>query len=97
MRFSISQHTRDVSLLEGLMIFFDCGYVVKYTQRSVCEFIITKTEHLANNIIPFFNKHPIVGSKHFNYLDFKSALNIIKNNYYMILFKVFYNFMNNSN
>jgi len=30
-------------------------------------------------IIPFFEKHPIAGSKHLNFLDFKSAALIIKN------------------
>lgn len=79
MRFSIGQHMRDISLLEGLVVFFGCGYVVKYAQRSVCEFVVTRTEHIANNIIPFFDKHPILGSKYSNYIDFKSALNIIKN------------------
>jgi hypothetical protein len=70
---------RDISLLESLVVFFSCGYVVNYTQRSICEFIVTRTQDVANNIIPFFDKHPIVGSKYSNYLDFKSALNIIKN------------------
>jgi hypothetical protein len=27
----------------------------------------------------FFEEHPVIGSKHFNYLDFKSAVYIIKN------------------
>jgi len=79
LRFSIGQHSRDISLLKGFIIFFDCGYVVNYAQRSVCEFIVTKTDHIANNIIPFFDKHPIVGSKYSNFLYFKSALHIIKN------------------
>jgi LAGLIDADG DNA endonuclease family protein len=83
LRFSIGQHSRDISLLEGIVVFFGCGYVVNYTQRSVCEFIVTRTEHLANKIIPFFDKYPIVGSKYFNYLDFKSALDIIKNKEYL--------------
>jgi hypothetical protein len=29
-------------------------------------------------IIPFLDKHPILGSKHLNYLDFKSAAYIIQ-------------------
>jgi hypothetical protein len=53
--------------------------VINYTQRSVCEFVVTKTDHIANYIIPFFDKHPIIGPKYFNYLDFKSALFIFKN------------------
>jgi NADH:ubiquinone oxidoreductase subunit K len=79
LRFSIGQHSRDISLLEGLVVFFGCGYLTNYTQRSVCEFIVTRTDHLADKIIPFFDKHPVIGSKYSNYLYFKSALDIFKN------------------
>jgi LAGLIDADG endonuclease len=59
--------------------FFSYGCVIKYTQRSVCEFIVTSTHHLVHNIIPFFDKHFIVGLKYYNYLYFKSIFNILKN------------------
>ena len=78
LRFSISQHSRDFLLLKNLISFFGCGYVVKYQKRSVCEFIVTKIDHIVEQIIPYFEKYPIVGSKHFNYLNFKSAAYIIK-------------------
>lgn len=66
-------------LLESLVNFFGCGYVIKYKNCAVCEFIVTKIEHIILHIIPFFDKYQIIGSKNFNYLDFKSAANIIKN------------------
>jgi hypothetical protein len=82
LRFSISQHSRDVYLLESLVDYLGCGYVIKYEKRSVpagSEFIVTKIDHIVEHIIPFFEKHPIVGSKHLNYLKFKNAAIIIKN------------------
>jgi len=79
LRFSIAQHSRDLLLLESFVNFFGCGYVAKYKNRSVYEFIVTKIDHIVDHIIPFFEKHPIVGSKHLNFLDFKSAASIIKN------------------
>ena len=78
MRLSIGQHKKNILLLEGLVVFC-CDYIAKYAQRSVCEFIVTITEHIANSIIPFFDIHSVEKSKYSNYLDFKSALNIIKN------------------
>ena len=51
----------------------------KYKNRSVCEFIITRIDNLVNDIIPFFDKHIIRGSKHSNFLDFKKVALIIKN------------------
>lgn len=79
LRFSIAQDLRDVSLLESFIDFFGCGYVVRYKNRSMGEFVVTKIEDIVNHIIPFFDKHTIRGSKHSNYLDFKSAALIIKN------------------
>jgi hypothetical protein len=52
---------------------------MNYKKRSVSEFIVTKIDHIVEHIIPFFDKHPILGSKHLNFLDFKSAAYIIKN------------------
>ena len=79
LRFSIGQHSRDHLLLESLVNFFGCGYVVKYEKREVCEFIVTKIDHIILHIIPFFDKYPIIGSKCLNYLNFCKAANIIKN------------------
>lgn len=53
--------------------------MVRYKNRSVCEFIVTKIDNVVNNIIPFFEKHNIRGSKYSNFLDFKSTALIIKN------------------
>lgn len=52
---------------------------MNYKKRSVSEFIITKIDHIVEHVIPFFDKHPILGSKHLNFLDFKSASYILKN------------------
>ena len=51
----------------------------KYKNRLVCKFIVTKIDHIVYNIIPFFDKHNIKGSKHGDFLDFKSTAFIIKN------------------
>jgi hypothetical protein len=79
LRFSIAQHSRDFLLLKSLVNFFGCGKVTKYEKRAVCEFIVTKIDHIVLHIIPFFEKYPIIGSKYFNFLDFKNAADIIKN------------------
>jgi len=60
LRFSISQHSIDLLLLESFVDFFNCGYVVKYKNRLICEFIVTKIDHIIEHIIPFFEKHLIL-------------------------------------
>ena len=79
LRFSISQHSRDFLLLESLVKFFGGGYVMSYKNRPLCEYIITKIDLITEKIIPFFNKHHIIGSKHLDFSDLKNASYIIKN------------------
>jgi hypothetical protein len=43
------------------------------------EYIVTKIGHIVEDIIPFFEKYPVGGSKYFSYLDFKRVANIINN------------------
>lgn len=41
--------------------------------------LLQKIDLIVKNVIPFFDKHSILESKHLNFLDFKSSANIIKN------------------
>lgn len=82
LRFSIAQHSRDLLLLESFINLFGGGFVMNYTKlgsATICEFVVAKIDLILNYVIPFFEKHPILGSKHLIYLDFKSAAYIIKN------------------
>lgn len=79
LRFSISQHSRDLLLLESFVKLFQGGFVVNYTKRPLCEFVVAKIGLILECVIPFFDKHPILGSKHLSYLYFKKAGFIIKN------------------
>jgi len=79
LRFSIAQNSRDILLLKSLVEFFNCGYIAQYKNRKVCEFIITKINDIIINIIPFFDKYKIEGSKYKDYVNFKEAAILIKN------------------
>jgi hypothetical protein len=79
LRFSVSQHSRDLLLLERFAKPFGGGSVINYKNRPLCEFVVAKFDVIFKNVIPFFEKHPILGSKHLKFLDFKSAAYIIKN------------------
>ena len=52
---------------------------MSYKTRPLSEFIVTKINILMENVIPFFEAHPIRGSKDLDFLDFKSAAILIKN------------------
>ena len=77
-RFSVSQDVRDALLLKNLGIYLGCGIINKYKDRDVCELVVAKIDDIVMKIIPFFEKYPIKGSKHNNYIYFKEAAFIIK-------------------
>ena len=79
LRFSVAQHSRDLLLLENFANFFAGGSVINYKNRPLCEFVVAKFDIIFDKVIPFFDKHSILGSKHLNFLDFKSTAYIIKN------------------
>ena len=77
LRFKVAQHNRDMDLLRSLVTYFDCGSVQK-SGDSVGEFCVAKFENLILKIIPFIEKHPIIGSKALDFSDFKKVADLIK-------------------
>lgn len=69
LRFRISQHSRDVRLMEKLMEYFGSGMVYKYGGKSAVSFTIVDFTDITYIIVPFFNKNPIIGIKLYDYLD----------------------------
>ena len=67
--FKITQHIRDTGLLREFVNYFNCGrYSLSAPEAG--DFIVTKFEDLYTKIIPFFNKHPLQGSKSLDFADF---------------------------
>lgn len=69
LRFRISQHSRDIKLMEKLVKYFGSGNVYKYGGKFAVSLAIVDFTHITKTIIPFFEKYPIIGVKHKDYLD----------------------------
>lgn len=69
LRFRISQHSRDIRLVEQIVKYFGSGKIYKYGGKSAVSFTIVDFSDITNIIIPFFNKYPIIGVKLYDYLD----------------------------
>ena len=74
--FQITQHSRDKILINNLVSYFGCGKLVEYGDKV--NFIVGKFSDITEKIIPFFNKHPVVGVKLLNYNDWCKVAEIIK-------------------
>jgi hypothetical protein len=74
----ISQHIRDLRLMESLIIILDCGKVMHKTNGSAVEYIVTKFSDITDKIIPFFDKYPLEGKKLLDFKDFCRVASLMK-------------------
>ena len=79
--FSISQHKRDIALLENLVAYFNCGLVetVK-TRPTQSSYVVYKFDDILTKIIPFFDTYPLKGKKLLDFYDFKKIASITEKN-----------------
>lgn len=69
LRFRISQHDRDLKLMENIVEYFGSGKIYKYSGKSAISLTIVDFNHITNTIVPFFKKNPIIDVKLHDYLD----------------------------
>ncbi len=74
--FKITQHSRDIELLNGIADFFGCGRVEKRSTEA-CDFTVNSLKSIYAKIIPFFLVHPLHGSKSENLKDFNKIVTIM--------------------
>jgi hypothetical protein len=71
--FVVVQHERDVQLLHALKAFFGCG-VVRRNHGDRMAYRVRRKEHLAERIIPFFEKHPLKSRKRVDFIRFRRVV-----------------------
>lgn len=69
LRFRITQHDRDIILMEKIVKYFGAGKIYKYNGKSAVALTIVDFSDITDIIVPFFNENPIVGVKLYDYLD----------------------------
>ncbi len=82
--FTVVQHERDVQLLYALKQFFGCG-VVRQNHGDRMAYRVRGVEHLAERVIPFFEKHPLKTKKHLDFLKFRKVLMMMQKNEHLTL------------
>jgi len=69
LRFRISQHSRDLILMQKIAEYLGSGKIYKYAGKSAVSFTIVDFKDITNILVPFFNENPIIGMKLYDYLD----------------------------
>ena len=78
LRFYITQHIRDIELMRSFINLFGCGEVVKRSDGKSVDFKVNRFPELVKNVIPFFERMPLLGVKAKNFADFCKVANIMK-------------------
>jgi hypothetical protein len=69
LRFRITLHSRDIKLVEEIIEYLRSGKIYKYGGKSALSLNIVDFYDITYNIIPSFDKNPIIGIKLYDYLD----------------------------
>ncbi len=76
-RFLVTQHIRDINLLQNFSTYLNCGYAIPRSNSvNHGDYFVTKQEDFSSIILPFLDKFPLQGNKLKDYLDFKKAVEL---------------------
>nr|AVD96796.1 double-motif LAGLIDADG homing endonuclease [Ophiostoma novo-ulmi subsp. novo-ulmi] len=69
LRFRVTQHSRDIKLMNKIVEYFKVGKVYNYNGKSAVNITIVDFTSITEIIIPFLTKYPIIGVKFNDYID----------------------------
>lgn len=76
--FVLTQHSRDLALLRGLISFFGCGNLSIRGDNSAGDIRVSSLKDLREKIIPFFEKNPLLGTKCLSFKRLCLVVDIVK-------------------
>jgi hypothetical protein len=85
LKFQISQHSRDIQLMNNIKIYLGSGTLIINNNKSAIDLVIYKFSDIKSIIVPLFNKHPLIGNKKFDYLDFCKVVSLVNNKEHLTL------------
>nr|YP_009926600.1 hypothetical protein [Wolfiporia cocos]QNH92658.1 hypothetical protein [Wolfiporia cocos] len=85
LRFRITQHERDLRLMEVLVKYLGSGKIYKNRGKPAFVLTIFHFSDINNLIIPFFEKNPLLGVRLFDYLDWCKVAALMKKRSHLTL------------
>ena len=77
--FQITQHSRDILLMQSIIKYFDCGRVRDRKSTPTIDFLVNSHLDITSKIITFLEKYPLQTVKQKDFKDFCLAAKIIGN------------------
>jgi LAGLIDADG endonuclease len=76
----VTQKASSVSILYAIQAYFGCGVVKTDNQKmDGMKYQLSSYKDIDRVLIPFLEEYPLLTSKYLNYLDFKRAIEMLKN------------------
>lgn len=83
LEFTLTQHARDEQLMRSFIKYLDSGYIISW--REAFNFRVTKFSDINQKIIPFFQKHPILGVKAEDFKNWCKVAKLIRDKKHLTL------------
>lgn len=77
--FKVTQHVRDIEVMQGLVNFLNCGNVAPRPDKCAVDFQVFKFSDIIEKVIPFFKEYPLQGAKSKDFADFCKIAELMKN------------------
>jgi hypothetical protein len=78
LEFCITQHKRDMALMNSFPLFFGCGYVALMANKTTCQYRIRKVEDLERCLFPLLDQYPLQTQKALDAQAFREVLELVK-------------------
>ena len=75
--FIITQHLRDIALLENLVSYLGCGTVSKPNKRNWGQYRCENFSSIYTQILPFFKEYLILGVKALDFEDWSKVAELV--------------------
>jgi hypothetical protein len=77
-RFILTQHSRDIELMQILLEYLGCGNLSDVSKNYIY-LTVSKFSELNDKIIPFLTRYPLQGAKKLDFFLFCDVIELIKN------------------
>lgn len=83
LRFRISQHSRDLILMQKIVEYLGSGKIYNYAGNNAVSLSIVDFKDITDRIIPYLNENPVIGIKQYDYLDWCKIHSLMLNRYHL--------------
>ena len=81
--FTVSQHRRNVKLLEWVQKYLLCGGIRFNTRDQTYKYEVRSLDDLVRYVIPHFEEYPLKSSKREDFMKFKEICELMKSNHHL--------------